>query len=131
MSAMLRPSDLAAQWQCSAGHVRKLCRTGQLRAMRLGSDWRISPEAAAAYEAANTNERRAMPCGSVTAISSRRTAGAALPDGDYVPVFGGAVSWRSTQIQAASPSAARERVTHTKRKGPSEPLTQPGQETRC
>ena len=106
MAAMLRPSDLAAMWQCSAGHIRKLCRTGQLRAMRLGSDWRISPEAVSAYEAANTNERRAMPCDSVTgaATPSRRPA---LPEGDYVPVFGGAVAWRTSIVEQRKAASTR------------------------
>ena len=107
MAAMLRPSDLAAIWQCSAGHIRKLCRTGELRAMRLGSDWRISPEAAADFEAANTNEGRTQPCDVATAAGTKRTVGAALPEGDYVPVFGGAVAWRTSIVEQRKAASTR------------------------
>jgi excisionase family DNA binding protein len=100
VSAMLTPAQVAAAWQCSAGHVRKLCRTGALRAMRLGSDWRISEQAVADYEAANTTERSATLCAVATAAATRRPAVSVMPadlDGELPPRW-----WESDTRKTAS-----------------------------
>ena len=53
MALFLSPKEVAARWNCSARHVRRLCAGGELPAMRLGaSSWRISVSAVEAYEAA-------------------------------------------------------------------------------
>jgi excisionase family DNA binding protein len=84
--AYLTPRQLATQWQCSASHVRRLCRRGELQAMRLGSDWRISAEAAAAYEAAHTTRRPDVTFDVTVRKTGTHTAygfefdGGALPD---------------------------------------------------
>jgi excisionase family DNA binding protein len=52
----MTPREVADRWGCSARHVRRLCAAGELRAMRLGLEsWRISLEAAEAYELAHTS----------------------------------------------------------------------------
>lgn len=60
MAAHLTPVDVAREWQCSAETVRRLCRTGELRALQIGDLWRISPAAVAEYEARHTT-RGAAP----------------------------------------------------------------------
>lgn len=39
--SLLTPRDLAGEWECSPEFVTKLCRSGKLRAVRLGRLWRI------------------------------------------------------------------------------------------
>jgi excisionase family DNA binding protein len=52
----LTPRQVAERWGCSPRHVRRLCRSGELRAMRLGQDaWRISMEAVETFEQARTS----------------------------------------------------------------------------
>lgn len=56
MALYLTPREVAAMWGCSARHVRRLCASGQLTAMRLGLDaWRIGVSAVEAYELAHTS----------------------------------------------------------------------------
>jgi excisionase family DNA binding protein len=56
VSLYMTPREVADRWGCSARHVRRLCAAGELRAMRLGLEsWRISLEAAEAYELAHTS----------------------------------------------------------------------------
>lgn len=83
--AVLTPSDVARRWNCSPGHVRRLCRSGQLPAMRLGSDWRISPSAVEAYGREHTNRPDPSPVSGATAPAPSVAVGG-LPD-DYEPVF--------------------------------------------
>lgn len=86
----LTPAQLAARWSCSASHIRRLCRTGELPAMRLGTDkWRVSLDAVTAYE----QRQSTAPVESAPPASTPRreaaqptTAGFVLP-ADYVPVF--------------------------------------------
>lgn len=97
MAIYLTPREVAERWSCSARHVRRLCQSGELRAMRLGLDaWRISVAAVEAYELARTSGSDAAPS---TEGRKQETAprqeeirppavvdGFTLPDG-YEPVF--------------------------------------------
>ena len=83
-SAILTPADVARRWQCSPCHVRRLCRTRALAAMRLGSDWRISSAAVEAYERAHTTEPADVSKPVPPPVPSVAVGG--LPD-DYQPVF--------------------------------------------
>lgn len=101
--AALKPSQVAALWACSAGQVRKLCRTGQLRAMRLGSDWRISQEAVSDFEAAHTTSAPAQQTTSVTAITVAPSYRPAVEiGGEYEPIVSGSVPWRSSVLPERS-----------------------------
>lgn len=93
MAAMyLTPRELAERWSCSARHVRRLCGSGALPAMRLGIEsWRISLAAVEAYEAARTGGAvSSTPNEGRKAEAPRRevrpTIDLALP-ADYAPVF--------------------------------------------
>ena len=90
MAAQLTPAQLAAEWQCSASYVRRLCRTGALRAMRLGSDWRISREAISEYEQRHTAQAATDATPDVALRQRTPLLLTALPDlpADYSPVFG-------------------------------------------
>jgi excisionase family DNA binding protein len=56
VAVYMTPREVAARWGCSARHVRRLCASGELRAMRLGLEsWRISLEAVTEYELAHTS----------------------------------------------------------------------------
>lgn len=62
MAAYLTPREVAERWGCSARHVRRLCASGELRAMRLGLEsWRISLEAVEAYELTRTSGQAMTP----------------------------------------------------------------------
>lgn len=92
MAAHLTPRDVAQQWQCHPDTVTKLCRRGLLRALRIGTAWRITPEAVAEYEARHTSEPTAAPTPATNGVAVRQTVShlSALPElpADYVPVFG-------------------------------------------
>lgn len=115
MAAPMKPADVAARWDCSAGHVRRLCRRGELQAMRLGSDWRISLEAVEAYEAAHTTASpAAAPVQQPVNQPSIRTVPFVVADG-----FEGALParwWEQTATTAASPAAGRARSAGTKKR---------------
>ena len=103
----LTPRQVAERWGCSPRHVRRLCASGELRAMRLGIDaWRISLEAVEAYEAAqtsgpvpSTSHERPTPEPIATAAE-----GVVLP-ADYEPVF--PALWGMAPEEAAQPAARR------------------------
>jgi excisionase family DNA binding protein len=87
--AVLTPSDVAKRWNCSPGHIRRLCRSGQLPAMRLGSDWRIGADAVAAYWQAHMNrpEPEPSPVSEPEPVApAPSVAVGGLPEG-YSPVF--------------------------------------------
>lgn len=84
MTAFLTPADVATRWQCSPGHVRRLCRSGALVAMRLGADWRIAVGAVEAYEQGQTPTSDPAP--EQPTVAPDHVAVGGLPDG-YEPVF--------------------------------------------
>jgi excisionase family DNA binding protein len=90
MSDFMAPRQLAERWNCSARHVRRLCASGELRAMRLGQEaWRISLGAVAEYEYAHSTPEVGGPDPAPKTQEVRpvtTVAGFTLPD-DYVPVF--------------------------------------------
>lgn len=92
MTVFMTPAAVAARWNCSAGHVRALCRSGRLRAMRLGSsDWRVRDTDVAAYEEAQMTEPAPEVEPEVTRPAPKTepatVAVGGLPEG-YSPVFG-------------------------------------------
>lgn len=91
MSALyLTPQQVAERWGFSDEHVQRLCRRGELRAMRSGRSWRISLDAVTAYETRHTNEPEAAPEMAPALEAPRRATsvgGIELP-ADYEPVFG-------------------------------------------
>lgn len=89
MAAYLTPAKVGELWDMSPRHVRRLCAGGELRAMKSGTDWRISPAAVAAYEAAHTSGASATPATHQQTQEVRpptAVGGVSLP-ADYVPVF--------------------------------------------
>jgi len=82
----MTPRQVADRWICSTGHVRRLCRRGDLSAMRLGSDWRISETAVEAYEDRNTTVQSQPTAAPKEVPIVNAVAGVALP-ADYEPVF--------------------------------------------
>jgi excisionase family DNA binding protein len=48
-SRMLSPKDLAERWGRSGRHVRGLCASGKIKAVKEGRDWLITEPAVAAY----------------------------------------------------------------------------------
>lgn len=103
--AALKPADVAERWNCSAAHVRRLCRRGELQAMRLGSDWRISAEAVEAYEAAHTT---ASPAAAPVSQPVRAATSPAVLT--VVGEMDGALParwWEKTATTAASPAVRR------------------------
>lgn len=122
MPTFLTPKDVAARWGCHPNHVGRLCASGQLRAMKLGSrGWRISPEALAEYEARQTtapaDELKAARV--ARAITKALGVGPAVDlgaDATYDAVFAGPVPWRSEVIEAASPAAGRTRGAGKKKR---------------
>ena len=93
MAAYLTARQLAERWNCGASYVRKLCRSGVLPAMRLGSDWRISEAAVTAYEQARTSEpaeiETAAPAMAqkVKEVTNTTTLDGFTLPADYAPVF--------------------------------------------
>lgn len=55
MASYLTPRQVAERWSCSDRKVQRLAQTGELPAMRLGSEWRISLAALEAYEVLHAN----------------------------------------------------------------------------
>lgn len=93
MAAYLTPRQVAERWSCSARHVRRLCASGELTAMRLGLDaWRIGVSAVEAYELAHTSGAVEAPPATTSAPKPKEVRppavvdGFTLPDG-YEPVF--------------------------------------------
>lgn len=111
MSALyLTPKQLAERWACDPSYVRRLCRSGALRALRLGSDWRISPDVAEAYERGHTSETaetEAEASAPTVQPAAARLVPAIELDGPYDAVFAGPVPWRRDVI--AAPAAGRTR----------------------
>lgn len=116
MALFMTPRQVAERWGCDAAHVQRLCRTGRLRAMQLGRrGWRISPEALAAYEAAQTSGSASPPSPEARKQEASRTATppiGALPDG-YEPRF--PTLWGLPAKTAASPAAGRGRSPKTQK----------------
>lgn len=90
MAAFMTPRQVAERWECSPRHVRRLCASGELAAMRLGLDsWRIAVGAVEAYEAAHTTSAETVQQQAALPRQEVRPAtvgGFTLPD-DYEPVF--------------------------------------------
>lgn len=95
----LTPAIIAARWDCSAAHVRRLCASGELIALKIGErGWRITTEALAAYEATHTNAAataasvapRELPQIPLSAVYSSVTP---------TPIFKGVVPWRVEVVQ--------------------------------
>ena len=63
MAIFMTPRQVAERWSCSPRHVRRLCLSGELAAMRLGTDWRISVAAVEAHEAGQTSQPAADTTG--------------------------------------------------------------------
>lgn len=85
--------------------------------MRLGSDWRISLEAVAAYEAAHTTAPAVETVQPIRAAASPAMRPAVDLGGEYEPVVKGPVPWRSSVLPAASPAARRGGSATTKKAG--------------
>lgn len=97
MTAYLTPAIIAERWDCSAGHVRRLCASGELVALKIGDrGWRITPEALAAYEAAHTN---AVATGEGDTHQSVPPVTLTEIYGSVTPIFKGPVPWRSEVIR--------------------------------
>lgn len=87
---MLTVQQVAAQWACSDETVRRLCRSGALRAMRLGDSYRIPPEALDEYRQQHTAAAPITPApASQPQPATSPAALGPLPDlpADYEPVF--------------------------------------------
>lgn len=112
MAAMLTPQQVAAEFNCSAETVRRLCKSGRLRAMRLGDSWRISPEAVAAYREHQTVQPASPVVTASAPATSPAVSAGALPDlpADYVPVF--PELWHG---HVAQPATGRSRSADTKK----------------
>lgn len=96
MSLFMTPRQVAEQWECSPEHVQRLCKRGELAAMKLARrGWRISPAAVEAYEAAHTSATPATANETPKPEASRReevqrpvtTVGGFTLPADYEPVF--------------------------------------------
>lgn len=102
MAAYLTPEVVAARWGVSAGHVRALCRRGELAAMKTGtgakSEWRIRPEAVEDFEARHANEPEAHP--ELVTMCAGPVAVYPAVGTEYAEVVPGPVPWRSTVIDA-------------------------------
>lgn len=120
MSGLMTAQQVAERWQCSAEHVRSLCRTGRLRAMRLGVDWRISPADLERFEAGNTSAADAEQVTRSGDGGGYRQPAVQRPavelGGEYHAVVKGPVPWRSTVLDAASPAAGSGRTARTKKR---------------
>lgn len=95
-AAYLTPAVIAERWDCSAAHVRRLCASGELTALKPGKrGWRIAQAALAAYEAAHTNEAP------IKADAPPVPLQAPLTEiyGSVTPIFKGPVPWRSEVVQ--------------------------------
>lgn len=110
VGALLKPTDVAARWQCSGDHVRKLCRTGRLRAMRLGTDWRLSLTDVEAYEAAHMTD--VTPKVTLRHLASHPTLSVVPSDMDGALPYGW---WESTTTTVDSSSTGRSRSADTKK----------------
>lgn len=118
MPTFLTPRQVAERWGCSARHVRRLCASGDLVAMRLGLDaWRIAVSAVAAYELAHTSGsdastssegREAEPTTRQEVRPPAVVDGFTLPDG-YEPVYPELWNLPAKTNGAASPAAGRAR----------------------
>lgn len=116
-ASYLTPQQLAERWSCDETTVQKLCRTGELRAMRLGRAWRIAVAEVERFEDDATERAcdEAMAAHAATepvemaprAKQAWHRAAVEL-DGEYVPVVKGVVPWRSSVIEeSASPAGRR------------------------
>lgn len=90
MAAFMTPRDVAQLWACSTRHVRRLCQTGELRAMRSGDLWRIAVADVEAYERRHTAsaepEQQPAPKQTKEVRPPVKVDGFSLP-ADYEPVF--------------------------------------------
>jgi excisionase family DNA binding protein len=113
MAAFMTTAEVAARWGCSARHVRDLCASGELRAMRLGIDaWRIAVADVEAYEQRHTTQARsnATPKQEVPTAAAQ-VAGAASIEGLVLP----SRWWEQETSGAASSAAVRGRSPKTKK----------------
>jgi excisionase family DNA binding protein len=87
MSAYLTPQQVARVWACSGETVRRLCASGELRAVRVGALWRIPAEALEEYRQRHTVA--AAPPVQASPPAPMPVALGPLPDlpADYEPVF--------------------------------------------
>lgn len=123
MGGLLRSSDVARRWNCTPDHVQRLARRRELRALRLGSDWRFSLADVEAYEAAHTSGPASAPAVAATpemvrvgqAALARQIGG--LPD-DYEPVYPHLLGREPSTNAAASSAAGRSRAARTKKPAP-------------
>lgn len=108
MALYLTARQVADRWGCSMRQVQRLCTSGELRAMRLGSDWRITTAAVEAYEAAHANGSE--PSASIEAREPEpiRTVFGALEEGG-MPLALPERWWEGDSL--ASPAAGRGRST--------------------
>lgn len=98
----LTPADLAVRWGCSPEHIQRLCKRGELRAMKLGRrGWRIAPSDAEAFEAHHINEPESAPELTIRPTLAARQPQAPVIDlaGVYAPVVRGPVPWRREIVQ--------------------------------
>lgn len=116
MSPLMTASEVAAHLRCSTRTVNRMAQTRQLPALKRGKHWRFSPDAIAAYEAANTTEQAMAP----RKIGYREPAVAVIVSPSYQPgEMDGELPprwWESEQNVAASPAAGRGRTSDTKRR---------------
>lgn len=94
MPTYLTPRQVSERWNCSARHVRRLCASGELRAMRLGLEaWRIAVADVETFEQRKTSGSDPDASSEARQQEARQEVrppavvdGFTLPDG-YVPVF--------------------------------------------
>lgn len=109
MASLMTAAQVAERWACSPSHVKRLARSGQLRAVRIGNIWRFRLESVEAYEAGATSGPAAVE----PAAPAARPALAVVDSlpADYSPVF--PELWAD---RAALPAAGRGRSATTRKR---------------
>lgn len=114
MNALLTPAQVAALLAVSRRTVQRMAEAGELPGLRVGSQWRFSPDRLAEWQAARTtgNPTRERQASAPAAATVARPE--PLPVGglssDYVPVFGGLTATGAVSSAARrSGSATRNR----------------------
>lgn len=114
-SLYMTPREVAQRWGCSASHVRRLCASERLPAMRLGLDkWRIAVSAVEAYERGQTATSAHADEAPKPEAPRREERAVATIDGlelpaDYRPVFPELWLGHEPQDTKKRPSAATQR----------------------
>lgn len=111
MALYLTPREVAARWACSARHVRRLCASGDLLAMRLGLEsWRIGLAAVEAYEAAHSASASTVePAPAPKEVTHTPSADGFTLPADYEPAFPDLWPGHEVSTNEKRPSAVTKR----------------------